>query len=115
MKLGTTLAQSPTTPVAGLLEDVGLIVLVDGHDILHAGDARQVLAGPGDAHGYVQLRANGLSRQAHLMGVGDPTSVAGRAGGANSPIQDIGQLLQHAEGLRPPQTSAAAHDHAGVL
>jgi glyceraldehyde-3-phosphate dehydrogenase (NAD(P)) len=61
--------------VVGDLEDRRVGVLVDRHDHLGRGHARQVLDRPGDADREVEARRHDLARLAHLMRVGDPAGV----------------------------------------
>ena len=100
---------------AGRLEDVGLGVLVDGHDVLHLGDAGHVLGGAGDAHGDVEVGGHHLAREPHLGRDRIPAQVAGGARGAHRPAQQLGQLLQQLESLWPSQPPSARDDDAGVL
>ena len=56
-------------------EDGRVGILVDSDDGVRPGHARQMLNGPGNAHGDVHLGGDGLARLAHLMGMGDPACV----------------------------------------
>src|SRR2546423_5629454 len=59
-------------------EDRGVLVLVDGDDVLGTLHANQVLRRTGDAGGDVDVGLDDLARLTHLVGVGHPTGVDDR-------------------------------------
>src|SRR5690606_29938870 len=61
--------------VTGELEDVGLWILVDGHDRLRARAAGHVLAGARNGDGDVEVRCDYLAGQPHLLARRVPAEV----------------------------------------
>src|SRR5215203_5947580 len=81
----------------GELEDRGVRVLVDRHDVLRGLHADLVLDRAGDAGRQVQLRRDGLARLADLGGVRVPAGVHHRAGRRDGAAQGVGELLAQLE------------------
>src|SRR5215217_4640523 len=114
-ELGDDLVQVADDPEVGELEDRGVGVLVDRHDVLRGLHADLVLDGTGDAGRQVQLRGDGLARLADLGGVGVPARVDHRAGGRHGAAHRAGQLLEGLEALGLAEPAAAGHQDVGVL
>src|SRR5690349_21917238 len=85
----------------GELEDRGVGVLVDGHDVLRGLHADLVLDRAGDAGREVQLRRDGLARLADLGRVGVPAGVDHGARGGDGAVaaERLGQVLAELEAL----------------
>ena len=99
----------------GELEDRGVRVLVDGHDVLGALHADLVLDRAGDARREVELRRHGLARLADLGGVGVPARVDHRAGRRDGAAERAGEVLERLEALGLAEPAAAGHEDLGVL
>ena len=78
---------------AGVAEDGGVGILVDGHDGLGGRTSRHVLAGPRDSHRHVQGRASDLAREADLLRGIDPAVVDQGSGRTGQTPQYLGQLF----------------------
>src|SRR5436309_15372976 len=85
-ELRDDLVQVADDPEVGELEDRGVGVLVDRHDVLRGLHADLVLDGAGDAGRQVELRSDGLARLADLAGVRVPARVDHRAGGGDGAV-----------------------------
>src|SRR4051812_3501725 len=99
----------------GELEDRGVGVLVDRHDVLGALHAHLVLDRAGDAGGEVELRRDGLARLADLGGVRVPAGVDYRAGGGDRAAERVRELLELLEALGLAQAAAPRDEEVRVL
>src|SRR3954464_15315870 len=99
----------------GELEDRGVGVLVDRHDVLGALHAHLVLDGAGDAGGQVELRRDRLAGLADLPGVREPARVHHGARGGHRAAHGTGELLEHLEALGLAEAAAAGDQDVGVL
>ena len=114
-ELGDDLVQVADDPEVGELEDRGVRVLVDRHDVLRGLHADLVLDRAGDAGRQVQLRRDGLARLADLGGVGVPAGVDHRAGGRDGAAAERARPAPRASSKpsalprpRPPATRTSA-------
>src|SRR3954469_9191850 len=82
-ELGEDLVEVADDPEVGELEDRGVRVLVDRHDVLRRLHADLVLEGTGEPRREVELRRDGLARLADLGGVRVPSRVDDRARGGD--------------------------------
>src|SRR3954452_8396565 len=100
-QLGQDLVEVADDAEVGELEDRGVCVLVDGHDVLRGLHADLVLDRAGDARRQVQLRRDGLARLADLRRVRVPAGVDHRAGGGDGGVaaEGLGPLLELVEAL----------------
>src|SRR3954463_16469925 len=114
-QLGQDLVEIAHDAEVGELEDRGVRVLVDRHDVLGVLHADLVLDRAGDARGQVQLRRDGLARLADLRGVGVPAGVDHRAGGRHGAAERVGELLAELEALGLAEAAAAGDEDVGVL
>src|SRR5688500_16255519 len=114
-ELGHDLVEVADDPEVGELEDRGVGVLVDRHDVLRGLHADLVLDRARDAGGQVQLRGDGLARLADLRGVGVPARVDHRAGGRDGAAHRAGELLERLEALGLAEPAAAGDEDVGVL
>src|SRR5215218_5506965 len=114
-ELGDDLVQVADDPEVGELEDRGVGVLVDRHDVLRGLHADLVMDGAGDAGRQVQLRRDRLARLADLGGVGVPARVDHSAGGRHGAAHRAGELLELLEALGLAEAAAAGHEDVGVL
>src|SRR3954447_16435183 len=114
-QLGHDLVEVADDPEVGELEDRGVGVLVDRHDVLRGLHPDLVLDRAGDAGGEIQLGRHGLARLADLGGVGVPARVDHRAGGRHGAAHRTGQLLERLEALGLAEPAAAGHEDVGVL
>ena len=99
----------------GELEDRGVRVLVDRHDVLRGLHADLVLDRAGDARREVQLRRDGLARLADLRRVGVPAGVDHGARGGDGAAERAGELLAELEALGLAEAAAAGDEDVGVL
>src|SRR4051794_11632590 len=99
----------------GELEDRGVRVLVDRHDVLRALHADLVLDRARDAGREVELRRHGLARLADLGGIREPARVDDRPGRRHRAAEHAGELLELLEALRLAEPAAAGHEDLGVL
>src|SRR5215216_1584457 len=114
-QLGHDLVEVADDPEVGELEDRGVGVLVDRHDVLRGLHADLVLDGAGDAGRQVQLRRDRLARLADLGGVGVPARVDHRTGCRNGAAHHAGELLELLEALGLAEAAAAGDEDVGVL
>src|SRR4051794_32856042 len=114
-QLGQDLVEIAHDAEVGELEDRGVRVLVDRHDVLGVLHADLVLDRAGDARGQVQLRRDGLARLTDLRGVGVPAGVDHRAGGGDGAAERVGELLAELEALGLTEAAAAGDQDVGVL
>src|SRR4051794_11283548 len=116
-QLRQDLVEVADDPQVGELEDRGVGVLVDGHDVLRGLHADLVLDRAGDACRQVQLRRHGLARLADLRGVGVPAGVDHRAGGGDGGVaaEGLGEVVAELEALRLAQAAAAGDEDARAL
>src|SRR3954453_18986128 len=91
----------------GELEDRGVRVLVDGHDVLGALHADLVLDRAGDAVREVELRRDGPARLAGLGAVGVPAGVDHRAGRRDGAAERARELLERVKALLLAEAAAA--------
>src|SRR5215218_3338345 len=99
----------------GELEDRGVRVLVDRHDVLRALHADLVLDRAGDAGREVELRRHGLARLTDLGGIREPARVDDRPGRRHRAAEHARELLELLEALRLAEPAAAGHEDVGVL
>src|SRR4051812_20847033 len=99
----------------GELEDRGVGVLVDRHDVLRGLHADLVLDRAGDARREVQLRRDRLAGLADLARVGEPARVDHGARGGDGAAHRLRELLEHLEALGLAEAAAAGDQDAGVL
>src|SRR3954453_8917792 len=99
----------------GELEDRGVGVLVDRHDVLGALHALLVLYRAGDAGGEVELRRDGLARLADLGGVRVPAGVDHRAGRGDRASERVRELPELLKALGLAQAAAPRDEDVGVL
>src|SRR4051794_1728585 len=97
------------------LEDRGVAVLVDGHDVLRRLHPDLVLDRAGDPGREVELRRDGLARLADLRGVRIPAGVDDRARGSDRAAERAGELLERLEALGLAEAAAAGDQDVGVL
>src|SRR3954462_9122689 len=90
-ELGHDLVEVADDAEVGELEDRGVGVLVDRHDVLGALHADLVLDRPGDAGRQVQLGRDRLAGLPDLGGVGVPAGVDHGARGGHGPAERLGQ------------------------
>ncbi len=109
-ELGEDLVDVADDAEVGDREDRGVGVLVDGDDRSRVLHAHQMLHGPGDATGDIDVRLHGLPGLPHLLGIGDPPRIDDRPGGARGGPEWLGQLLDEFVGLRRAETTTPGHD-----
>src|SRR3954471_9270304 len=116
-ELGEDLVEVADDPEVGELEDRGVRVLVDRHDVLRGLHADLVLDRAGDARGEVELRRDGLARLADLRRVRVPAGVDHRAGGGDGRVAAEGgrEVLSELEALGLAEAAAAGHEDVGAL
>src|SRR5919201_6830606 len=116
-ELGDDLVEVPDDAEVGELEDRGVRVLVDRHDVLRGLHADLVLDRAGDAGGQVQLGCDRLAGLADLRGVGVPAGVddGARCGDGAVAAERLGQLLDELEALRLAEAAAAGHEDVGAF
>src|SRR4051794_40311102 len=114
-ELGQDLVEITNDAEVGELEDRGVRVLVDRHDVLGVLHADLVLDRARDARGQVQLRRDGLARLADLGGVGVPAGVDHRSGGRDRTAERARERLERLEALGLAEPAAAGHEHVCVL
>src|SRR4051812_17500265 len=110
-QLGQDLVQVADDAEVRELEDRGVGVLVDGHDVLRGLHAHLVLDRAGDARREVQLRRDGLARLADLRRVRVPAGVDDRAGRGDGRVaaEGAGQLHELVESLLLAEPAATGH------
>src|SRR5689334_15909103 len=99
----------------GELEDRGVRVLVDRHDVLRGLHADLVLDRARDPGREVELRRDGLARLADLRRVRVPAGVDDRAGRRDGAAERAGQRLERLEAVGVAQAAAAGDEDVGVL
>src|SRR3954469_7610144 len=99
----------------GELEDRGVAVLVDGHDVLRGLHADLVLDRAGDAGREVELRGDGLARLPALRGVRGPAGVDDRARRRYRAAERRGERLERLEALGVAEAAATGDEDVGVL
>src|SRR3954470_7695458 len=101
-ELGDDLVEVAHDAEVGELEDRGVRVLVDRHDVLRGLHADLVLDGARDAGREVQLRRDRLAGLPDLAGVRVPAGVDHRAGGGDGAVaaERAGEGLQLLEAVR---------------
>src|SRR4051812_12739669 len=116
-QLGQDLVQVADHAEVGELEDRGVRVLVDRHDVLRALHADLVLDRAGDARREVQLRCDRLACLADLRRVGIPAGVDHGARGRDGAVapERGRELLAQLEALGLAQAAAAGDQDVGAL
>src|SRR5512133_1559814 len=107
------LEQVADDAVGGDLEDGGLPVAVDGDDHVRILHAHQVLDGPGDAAGDVDLGPYGLAGLPYLAVRRQPAGIHRTARSANHAAQFFGQFPEQAEVVLGHQAASAGYDEFG--
>src|SRR5215218_8304381 len=106
-QLGHDLVEVADDPEVGELEDRGVGVLVDRHDVLRGLHADLVLDRAGDARREVELGRDGLAGLADLRGVRVPAGVDDRARRGDCAAQRAGELLERLEALGVAEAATA--------
>src|SRR3954453_184070 len=114
-ELGHDLVEVADDAEVGELEDRGVGVLVDRHDVLRGLHADLVLDGARDPGREIQLGGHRLARLADLGRVGGPARVDHRAGGRPGAAHPAPQLPEGLEALGLAEPAAAGHEDVGVL
>src|SRR4051812_6936206 len=114
-ELGHDLVEVADDAQVGELEDRGVGVLVDRHDVLRGLHADLVLDRAGDPRRQVQLRRDGLARLADLGRVGVPARVDHGARGGDRAAHRTRELLERLEALGLAEAATACHEDVGVL
>src|SRR3954453_11619773 len=114
-ELGHDLVEIADHAEVGELEDRGVGVLVDGHDVLGGLHADLVLDRARDARGEVQLRRDGLARLADLGRVGVPAGVDHRASGGDGAAERARERLERVEALLLAEPATAGDEDVRVL
>src|SRR5215218_3194076 len=114
-ELGHDLVEVADDPEIRELEDRGVGVLVDRHDVLRGLHADLVLDRSGDAGGEVELRRHRLAGLADLGGVRVPAGIDHRAGRRHGPAHHARELLERLEALGLAEAAAAGDEDVGVL
>src|SRR5215204_7519705 len=114
-ELGQDLVEVADDPEVGELEDRGVGVLVDRHDVLRSLHADLVLDRAGDARGEVELRRDGLAGLADLRRVWVQARVDDRARRGDGAAERPRQLLAQLEALGLAQAATARHEEVGAL
>src|SRR5215207_1647552 len=116
-ELGEDLVEVADDPEVGELEDRGVGVLVDRHDVLRGLHADLVLDRPGDAGGQVELRGDRLAGLADLGGIRVPAGVhhGARGGDGRVAAEGLGQLVAEVEALRLAETTPAGDEDVRAL
>src|SRR5690606_29363207 len=114
-ELGQDLMEVAHDAEVGELEDRGVRVLVDRHDVLRGLHPDLVLDGARDTRREVELRRDRLAGLTDLRRVRVPAGVDDRAGGRDGTAERGGELLAEAERLGLAETAAAGDEHVGVL
>src|SRR5436309_3535627 len=111
-ELRDDLVQVADDPEVGELEDRGVGVLVDRHDVLRGLHADLVLDGAGDAGRQVELGRDRLAGLADLAGVRVPAGVDHRARRGDGAVaaEGPGQLLERVEALGLAQAAPAGDE-----
>src|SRR5215218_4076183 len=114
-ELGDDLVEVADDPQVGELEDRGVRVLVDRHDVLRRLHADLVLDGAGDAGRQVELGRDGLAGLADLRRVRVPAGVDHGARGRHGAVaaEGLGQRLDELEALGLAEAAAAGDEHVG--
>src|SRR4051812_8949864 len=114
-ELGDDLVEVAHDAEVGELEDRGVGVLVDRHDVLRGLHADLVLDRAGDPGREVQLRRDGLARLADLGGVRIPAGVDDRAGRRDRAAERARERLERLEAVGVAKAAAAGDEDVGVL
>src|SRR3954447_7316792 len=114
-ELGHDLVEVADDPEVGELEDRGVGVLVDRHDVLRGLHPHLVLDRARDPRGQVQLRRDGLARLADLGRVGVPAGVDHGARGGDRAAHRTRELLERLEALGLAEAATARDEDVGVL
>src|ERR1700733_3515459 len=107
---GDDLMQVADHGVVGVGQDRGARVGVDRDDVLGPGAAGDVLDRAADAAGQVQLRSDLGAGLADLLAVRPPALGGHHPGHADHAAEQVRELLQRGETVRPADAAAAA-DH----
>ncbi len=92
----------------------GVAIRVDGEDRLGRSTADDVLDGPADAAGDVQVGGDPRPGLPDLLGVRSPAGGRHHAGNPDRAAEERGQLIQLGEPLGASDTATAADDDAGI-
>src|SRR4051794_7481051 len=114
-ELGHDLVEVADDAEVGELEDRGVGVLVDRHDVLRALHADLVLDRARDAGRQVELRRDRLAGLADLGRVGVPARVDHRARRRDRAAERARQLLELLEAFGLAQTATAGDQDVGVF
>src|SRR5919206_2171727 len=114
-ELGDDLVQVADDAEVGELEDRGVRVLVDRHDVVRALHADLVLDRARDAGRQVELRRDGLAGLADLRGVRVPAGVDHGTGRGDGAAERAGQLLERLEAVGLAEAATAGHEDVRVL
>ncbi len=74
-----------------------------------------MLARPGDSHGNIEVRCDGLAGKAYLVAVIEPPCIAHGAGSAHCTSQQLRQIFKLVERLGSSKPPSAANDYSRVL
>ena len=107
-QLGNDLVQIADDAVGGNVEDGGVLVLVDGDDVLGVLHTGNVLDGTGDAQRNVDAGMHGLAGLADLMVSAQPALVGDGTGSTDNAAQSLSQLLGQLDALLGVSGDAAA-------
>src|SRR4051794_29289500 len=116
-QLGDDLVEVSDDAEVGELEDRGVRVLVDRHDVLRGLHADLVLDRAGDARREVQLRGDRLAGLTDLGSVRVPAGVDDRAGRGDGgvPAEGSGEVVAELEALRLTQATATGDEDVRAL
>src|SRR5260370_15831194 len=112
-QFGDDLEQVADDAIIGNFENRGIRVFIDGYYGSRPLHSHKVLDRPGDAYGHVHLRANGLSRTAHLAFHGKPAGIADGPRRGQFLADDIGQFLDQRDILRFLDAASDRDDELG--
>lgn len=96
-------------------EDRRVLIFIDGHDILGAFHAREVLNSSADTTGDVERWLYGLAGLTNLVAIGQPAGVDYGASGTCGAAQCGGKFLNEMEILGFTKTATTAYYDAGVF
>ena len=98
-EFGNDLVQIADDAVSGNVEDGGVLVLVDGDDVLGVLHTGNVLDGTRDAQGNVDAGMHGLTGLADLVVSRQPALIGDGTGSTDNTAQSLGQLLSQLDAL----------------
>jgi hypothetical protein len=99
----------------GNREDRCMLIFIDGHDILGAFHACQVLNGPADTTGDVESWFNRLAGLPNLVAIGQPARIDDGTRSTGSATQCRSQFLDEAKVFRLAQATTSTDDDAGIF